>query len=186
MNIQNLALCACIIGTVGSIVSLTLLAKREHALEKGKTLSELGARSDKTLREFRIILWTCGLLFAFALYGLILPSLDFNFFLTVTTSIVIVCELLLGFFPARQGLSLKIHNLVAFAMGLGMLMLTTAFVFQLSGVAMAIEIVIFGLMFAFGLLGLRHRHHFLYFELPFIFLSHISIFVAAIAVIKHV
>lgn len=186
MNLQTLALIACIVGTVGSIVSLTLLAKREHALEKGKTLSELGARSDKTLREFRVILWTCGLLFAFTLYGLILPKLDFNFFLTIATTIVVVCELLLGFFPARQGLSLKIHNEVAFAMGIGMLLLTTTFVFQLYGIAMAIEAVIFGLMFTFGLLALRRRHHFLYFELPFIFLSHISILVAAITVINHV
>lgn len=183
MNLQNLALCACIIDTLGSILSLSLLAKRGNALEKGKTLSELGARNNKTLREFRTILWTCGLLFAFALYGLILPNLGFNLLLTVTTTVVLVCELLLGFFPARHGLSLKIHNLVAFAMGIGMLLLATVFVFQLSGIAVAIEIAILSLMFMFGILAFRRRQHFLYFELPFIYLSHVSILVAAIAVI---
>lgn len=177
----NLALTACLLGTVTSIVSLTLFAKREHSYEKGKTLSELGARNEKTLREFRLILWSCGLLFAVAIYGLILPKLNFDPLLTVVATVVIACELLLGLFPARPGLTLKLHNWIAFIMGIGMLFLTAIFVSLLGGAVVAIEAAILCLMLVLGLLALIRKRHFLYFELPFIFLSHISILVAAVA-----
>ena len=180
---MHFGLLTSLLGTIISVASLTLLAKREHAVEKGKTLSELGSRNSQTLREFRIILWMCGLLFIVAMHWSILPGLGYPTLLTIVWLITIACELMLGLIPAQDDtLTGKIHNAIAFTMGSGMLLMTLLFSLSLSGYYQFAEMILFGFMFVLGIQIMKRNEHFLYYELPYIFLSHLSIVVAALSI----
>ncbi len=170
------------LGIALSTFGLGGFAIREHRKEKRRTVSELAAKDKKTLLEFRIILWTCGTLIAVCMFYLVLPSLHANNLLRLSYAVVFWCELLLAAIPAYENKLGKLHNVLAFAMAGGMLALAFCFIFTLSGNYALMEVGIFGSMVILGILALRYWDHFLYFQLPFIFMSHMSILIAAIAV----
>ncbi len=172
-----------LLGIILSSVSVTVFAVREHRLEKRRTLSELAAKDSKTLREFRIILWTCGSLISVMMYFLVIPRLGTGPLLIMFYTVVIGCELLLAMIPARKGRLGKVHDYLAYGMGMGMLALAFVFATTLTGTYALLEWFIFGLMSILCLFAAKYWDHFLYFELPFIFLSHVSILLAAIAVL---
>lgn len=182
---MNIAFVCGLLGIVISTVSVAIFASREHRLEKRRTLSELAAKNPKTLREFRIILWTCGTLISIMMYFLVLPNISTGPWLTIFYTVIIFCELTLAIIPAyintRSG---KIHNYLAYGMGTGMLALALSFSILLTGIYSTLEYVIFGIMFVLCVLAIRYWEHFIYFQLPFIFLSHMSILVAALAVLR--
>ena len=181
---MNIAFVCGLLGIVISTVSVAIFASREHRLEKRHTLSELAAKNAGTLREFRIILWTCGTLISIMMYFLVLPNLSTGPWLIIFYTIIIFCELTLAVVPAytstRSG---KIHNYLAYGMGTGMLALAMSFAVILKGAYSLIEYAIFGVMFFLCILTIRYWDRFIYFQLPFIFLSHMSILIAAVAVL---
>lgn len=166
-----------------STISILLFSTREHRLEKRRTLSELAARNPSTLREFRIILWVCGTLISIMMYGLVLPNLSAAIYMTIFYTIIIFCELSLAIIPAHNDtFSGKIHNFLAFGMGFGMLFLALCLARVLTGSYSIAGYTVSGLMFVLGMLGVIYYDRFIFFQLPFIFLSHVSLLIASLAV----
>ena len=125
-------------------------------------------------------MWTCALLFTFSIFQLVVPNLKYGKWLGALWIYCFVCELLLPFIPARQLIN-KIHNFFAFSMVFGMLILVLFFARSLNGAYAISQIVIFILMLILAMAALILRKHFIYFQLPYIYLSHLSVVVAVLA-----
>lgn len=172
-----------LIGIILSSVGITVLAKREYHIEKKPTLSELAARDGKTLRKFRIILWICVPLISIMMYSLVIPGLSNGLWLFLFYTLIASCEVFLALLPASGRTRWK-HDVFAWGMALGMIVITPAFALMLTGVCALLESLIFGAMIMLSFLGIKYYERFIFFQLPYIFLSHMSILVAAIAVLR--
>lgn len=177
---NNWAFYISVFATVISAVSLSTIAYREHDRTQPRTLSELVAAQDHLLHRFRNILFLCGTLFAVPMYGYIIPHSAYSVWLFVAWTMGYIGNLLAGFVPAR-GATQRFHELCAQLMAAGMIGLGYLFWLGLSGSYATIE-----LGFAIGMsvcaVGtIVDRPRFLYYELPFLYLSHLSIVVAAYA-----
>jgi cadmium resistance protein CadD (predicted permease) len=170
-----------LLGIILSTIGMTGFAIKEHKKEKRRTLSELAAKDQKTLLEFRIITWVCGGLISVMMYWLVIPRMPSSLWFTIIYIVIIGGELLAATLPARDNKLGKLHELIAYGMGIGMLLLALSHGASFTGVYSAIEYTLFGMMILLCILTLKYWDHFLYFEIPFIFLSHVSIFAAAIA-----
>jgi hypothetical protein len=168
------------LGTVISIVGWTYLGWRKHDASMPRNLSQIGAEHSRTLLYYRTVLWVCGPMFAITVYLIILPRIDAKLLLALCFSGVVIPEMLVGVFPAR-GRSLNVHNTFAILMGLCMGLLTLLFSYALDGVYHHILSAIVAIMFAIAAMILFDPRRHLYYELLYLFLSHISILVAAIA-----
>src|SRR5947209_16610647 len=87
------------LGTFLSIVGWLYLVTNNHDHINPRTLSELAAQEGK-LGYFRAVIWICGTLFALTLFLFISPRLHYQPFSTISAAAVIICEMLLGAFPA--------------------------------------------------------------------------------------
>jgi hypothetical protein len=168
-------------GTIISICSLSYLAWKEHVVENPRTLSQLAADKHHILRYFRLTLLTCGPLFAVTTYGFILPVFKYRLALVVTSALMFVPELLVAIFPAR-GKTKTLHDSLGTIMGFGMFSLAITFAAGLRSGYRYIEIVLICLMAAVAIGTLIDKKRYLLYELPFIYLSHISIVIAALAI----
>jgi hypothetical protein len=169
-----------ILATVISITGLTYIVIKNQDKTTDRTLSKIGIISKKTEKEFAVILLVCGLLFAVAMQFYILPYIDAGIFLLIVWYVTIVTELSLAFLPASYGWKLKVHNFVSFSMATSMWMLTGAIAVFTNGIFAIITSVILLAMFVLALLAGVKRHNFVYYELPYIFLSHISVILLAL------
>ena len=168
--------------TLISIPSLTCLAWKEYDSGNPRTLSELAAKNKGTLTYFRTVLWLCGSLFALALF----PSatyFDNRMLIILGSTLMIGGELLLAWLPARSK-TMRAHNILAIVMAIGMLILAVTFIAELTDVYRLVAIIIGASMGLLALLTFVDRKHFVFYELPFIFLSHLSIVIALFAIVK--
>lgn len=163
-----------------SIIGLGRIAYAEHDRTQPRTLSELAAAQDHLLRKFQKILWLCGTLFAITMYGLLIPRTSYALPITLGWSLEYICEILAGFIPAH-GNTLRLHDLLARGMSAGMLILAYAFCWSTDGAYASTEIGIAIAMSIAATLTFIDKKRFLLYELAFIFLSHISILVALLA-----
>lgn len=168
------------IGTILSIVSLSYLAIKEYKSGESRTLSELGGLHDQALQQFRAILWICGTLFTITMLFFIAPRLQSPFMYVIWLA-TYACEVLLGIFPAHKGIKGKLHNIFAFTMAAGFLITSIYFTLRLDGIYQTIMWVILVIFTILALLALADKKRFLFYELAFIYLSHISICVAALS-----
>ena len=167
------------LATLISIVGWTYMAYRDHDKVNPRTLSELGAARRSTLTYFRAVLWVCGLLFAVTMYFFVVPRVAHALLQAIAWSITFLCEVLLGVFPA-MGKTARLHDVLAGTMAIGMLIMAYLLSWSLQGSAMHVEIVVALVMSILGFGAVVNRRNFIFYELPFIFLAHITIVVAAI------
>jgi hypothetical protein len=178
---------AFVCGLLGVGLSTLLVlsfAIRESKVERRRTLSELAARNEKTVKDFRIILWTCGTLISVMMYGLVIPNTEASRLVFLFYSAAYISEIALAVVPARKGLQGLFHNIFAYTMGLGMLSLAFVFGATLTGAYGTAQYVLCGLMVVLMSCALIFSKHFLLFELPFIFTSHVTLVIAAIYVLN--
>lgn len=168
------------IGTSISIVAWTYLALKEHLTHIPRTLSELASEKPQALRYYRIVLWTCGPLFAVTTLGFIVPRVAYTVPVGIACGLTIMAELLVGVFPAQRG-RITIHDIIAGVMGLSMIASAYLFAWSLHGFYTNAEMVFTIFMTLLALLCLIDRKRYLFYELPFIFLAHFSVLIAAIA-----
>jgi len=168
------------LGTVLSIISLTWLARREHEAGFAGTLSALGGKHDKALQQFRAILWVCGTLFTISVLFFIAPRLDSAFMFSVWL-VTYICEVLLGVFPDHKGWQRLWHNIFAYGMALGFLVTAIFFCLRLSGGYQIASWAILAGMLVSVFTTVIDRKRFLYYELSYIYLSHIGICIAALS-----
>lgn len=171
------------IATLISIVGLGRLAAREHNRDMPRNLSQLAAAEQRLLVRFRNILVICGVLFAITVFGFIVPRMT-DIWVAIFGGLMIGGELLAGLIPAR-GKTVLLHNGLAQVMALGMFGLALLFWINLEGVYAWLELALLGSMVVMGILTLLDRRRYIIYELGYIYLSHTSILVAAIALGRH-
>ena len=170
------------VGTLLSVVLLTNLARIEHDPLKPRTLSQLASQSIKLINRFRLTLLICGSLFAVTMYFLIIPAAKKPMPLLFSWSIYYLSVLLLALFPDRSGVQKILHNIFAYLMGITMLITVALLISVVSGTYRLAEIGILLAMCSLSLLTIIDKKRFIFYELPFIYLSHLSILAAAISV----
>jgi hypothetical protein len=168
-------------GTFLSVSLLSCLAWKEHNSELPRTLSQLAAQNKKLVNYFRVVLWTCGTLFAITMFGYIIPRVLHSGLQLIAWVVYYVCELLLALFPARGTIEKQLHSIFSYSMGAAMLATAFLFIVNVHGVHARIEVGITCSMAILAMLTLLDKKRFIFYELPFIYLSHASILVAAIA-----
>ncbi len=168
------------VATLLSVTLLTRLAIQEHDSQKPRTLSELAASDTRLLRQFRMILFVCGTLFSISIFFYIAPAVENSWLIAVVWLIAYLGEILLAIFPATSQ-NPKLHNIPAYTMGLAMNIMPFVLATNLDGVYAVSELLIGVVMFPLIPLANLQRHKFLQYELPFIYLSHLSILVALVA-----
>lgn len=169
-------------GTAISIASLSHFAVTQRGNLKTRTLSELATTEQKLLVRFRNILLFCGSLFAISMFGFIVPRAPHALPVLVLGIGMMTGELLVGIIPAQNS-TRRLHESLAALMGASMLILPFVFWYSFTGAYKLSEALLALSMLA--LLSLMasdtYRKNFVTYELAFIFLSHISIVVAALA-----
>jgi len=164
-----------------SVTCLTYLAWREHNPEKPRTLSELAADNQKLVNRFRTVLWVCGTLFAFTMFFYVVPRVTHAHYQLMAWIVYYGCEVLLGIFPARGNVERLLHNVFAYVMGVAMLVTVFLFALEFRGIFTIIESALTITMVILGVLTTLDRKRVIFYELPFIFLSHVSILTAIFA-----
>ncbi len=168
------------LGTFLSVVGWCYMARNEHDKANPLTLSELGAARQSTLKYFRSVLWICGPQFAITMFFFIVPRISHELLFTISWSITFLCEMLVGVFPAK-GKTLLVHEAIGLTMSAGMLLMAYLFCWSLHGIFLHIEVAFALIMSGLIAFFAFNRHNRLFYELAFIFLSHFTILVAAVA-----
>jgi hypothetical protein len=168
------------VATIVSIFGLTRLALRNHDPAYPRTLSQLAAAEQALLVRFRSILLFCGVLFATTVFGFIVPRVDYAWLVALFGALMIGGELLAAVVPAR-GNTVRVHSSAAQVMAIGMLGLPFLFWFGLPGVYSSLELALGLAMSLLAVLTLVDKRRFVAYELVFIFASHFSILIAALA-----
>lgn len=140
----------------------------------------LALANKKTLRQFRTILWVCGSLIAVTLLFFIAQRLHSDL-LYQLWAVTWVCELLTGVIPTRGGWLYMLHSAFAYGMALGFFITAAYFAYHFTGGYQLLSTGIFVLMSIMILSTFVDRKHFLFYELSYIFLSHIGVIIAALA-----
>lgn len=177
-----LVLYSAFLGTFLSVTLLSYLAWKEHNPQLPRTLSKLAAQNRELINWFRAVLWTCGTLFAVTMFFHVIPAVQHQNTLLITWTVYYVCELLLALFPARGTIENLLHTIFSYAMSAAMFITAVLFSISLSGIYKDIEIGITIAMLMFAMLTYLDKKRFIFYELLFIYSSHISILVAAIAI----
>ena len=170
-----------ILGALLSVAGWSLFVYRTYDANKHFTLSEFGAQTPRTIFYFRLILWVCGPLFALTMFGYVAPVLH-NSLLRLCLGLAIAGEMLLGLVLPTGGKATTIHQSLAALMGCGMIGSTACFIYLLNSFR---EVQLFCLLGMVGLslyaIIITHRRKFVFYELCFIFLSHLSLVLAALS-----
>lgn len=169
-------------GATISVFSLTRFAVSLRHKLRGRTISEVATLEQRSLSQFRLILLLCGILFAVTLFGFIVPNTPNKLLVFVASVAIIGGELLAGIIPAHKS-TVKIHEALAGIMGLGMLAFPYIFWGDLTGMFKGLEAFLAIAMTLAVILMFtdRSKKLFVTYELSFIFASHISIVLAALA-----
>ena len=177
-----LAVYIVLIAIVISTIGLNLLVAKGYKPSKANTLSELVAQRATLLWEFRIVLWICVILFSLALFLYIIPYAPrSHIWLYVVSIYVCITEVLASLFPAK-GRWLFLHNVSAKSMAAAMVVLTVLFANALNGGPRQIEGILAASLAILLVAANLDYKHFIYYEMPFLFISHLSILIAALAI----
>ena len=179
---SGLVFIAAFLATLGSIIWLTKIAvQSRHSIEL-KSLSERAATTDQLLTTFRIVLVTCSTLFSVSIYLFIAPRLHNGIPAVIAWTCTYIGILLAAALPARDK-TLRSHIFAAQCMGAGMLVLAYIFWKSLSGSYASIELAIAICMSLLAVLTYIDMKRYIIHELAFIYLNHVTIVVAAIALL---
>lgn len=170
-----------LVATLLSVIGLGHIAFKYHDRRQPRTLSELAAAQEPLLNRFRTILWVCGTLFAITVYGYIVTRINHAPLIAGAWTLTYAGNLFAAIIPARDK-RLRLHNICAQAMGIGMLMMAYLFWLNLHGVYAGVEACLSLAMTLLMVLTFTDRSRYIFYELSFIFLSHASILVAVLAI----
>lgn len=169
------------IATALSIVGWLYFVHREYAVDRPTTLSDLSTRSRKTRLYFRTLMLVCPLLFAITGLWFVHCRLE-NTTITALWLTTIFCCMMAGIFLPTHGREKLLHTFSAVIMGLAMLALAAAGAVIVPRYN-AVLWLIFVVMAALAIIGPRQKRHYIMYELGFIFLSHVSMVVIALAAV---
>lgn len=173
---------AAFLGTFLAITILTYIAWKEHHPDQPRSLSSLVAQRKQLVSWFRVVTAVVSTLFAVTMYFFIIPRVQYGALLFVVWTIGWISDLLLATFPERGTIEKQLHSFFAYTMALVFIVMGVIFIFSLDGIYRLLELGITLCMLILAALAQLDREQFIFYELPFIYLSHFSILVAAIAV----
>ncbi len=169
------------LGTLISITGLTMFAKSRYDSKHPRTLSEMATISDRSMMVFRLILYPCAVLFGVTNLAYVAPLSSQPTSIAVAAIIMCGSEMVLAALPARGRSSRYLHNVFAYIMGASMFSLALFYVATLSGGPRQIIIGIIGLMATLSMGCWIDKKRFIFYELPYIYLSHLSILIVAVS-----
>ena len=175
---NRLVFCPVFVATALSVGGWAYFVWREHDAAHPVELSKLAVRNRANAIYYRTFMWLCPLLFAITGWWHVAPRVD-NILLVALWLISCSCCMLAGVFLPKGGKPERLHDIFAYAMGLAMLAL--AFVAAWAVSSIAVWFVAFA-MAAIAITGPRLRHHYIFYELGFIYLSHASMVLITLAV----
>lgn len=167
------------LGTIVSIISLSHIALSEHDRSSPKTFSELVAAERHLLFRFRWISILCSTLLAITVYWFIAPRSSYGLAQSLAWSLEYLGGMLMLTFPAKDKF-LALHTVCAQAMAIGMFVLACLFLPVLDGSYFNLGLVCAIAMTVFGVATIIDKGRFIIHELAFIFISHITICIAAL------
>jgi hypothetical protein len=170
-----------LVATAGSIIGLTLFAKSAFDSRSTRTLSEMAATSPGRMLAFRAILLPCSALFLITLVWYVAPISRTPALVIVPALAMCLSEMVLAIIPAKGGWEGTTHNSLAYVMGASMYALVTLFWISSQGGLRLTEGTIAVLMTLLFFGTTLDRRRFVFYELPYIYLSHISIVAVALA-----
>jgi hypothetical protein len=182
MPMPALTFYAAFVGTFLAITILTYIAWKEHHPDLPRSLSGMVAQRKQLVNWFRVVTAVVSTLFAVTMYFFIIPRVQYGALLFVVWTIGWVSDLLLATFPERGTIERLLHSFFAYTMALVFILIAVVFIFSFSGGYRLVEIGITASMLILAMLAQLDRKRFIFYELPFIYLSHFSILVAALAV----
>ncbi|HET7630386.1 MAG TPA: hypothetical protein VFK03_03355 [Candidatus Saccharimonadales bacterium] len=165
-----------------SMTALTSLALNLHDRRQPKSLSQLVTAELKFLRKFRNILLICGTLFSITMFGYVIPSFKWPLALLVVWSLAYLSNAAIAFTPAADKTAF-IHTKLAQLMAASFLATAYLFAFGLSGFHAQIELTLAIGMSLLSILVVVDPRRFIVYELSFIYLSHVSVLVASLALL---
>lgn len=161
-----------VLGTILSVAGWLSFVWAYGGRDTALTLSELATRSPWQRLHYRTVLWLCGALFLFAA----LVSTGFGQVTLIFWVMMVIFEMMAGVILPTNEVRTRIH--LFFAYGMGVFMLA-------AGVSFAIDVwtvwLLILAMVASFVLGLTDRGRLLYYEMAFIFLSHLTFILAVFA-----
>lgn len=173
-----------LIATIGSVFNLSKIAKEKHLPGAPKSLSERAALETRLLRQFRTTLLTCSTLFAIAIYGFIAPQVTNGWWVAGAWTLTYIGIIIAAVLPAT-GKTFVPHVVAATTMGIGMVLLALTFWMSFSGVSAAAELSITAAMALLGILTFVDTKRYIFYELALLYLNHVSIVVATLALLNH-
>ena len=168
------------IGTAISVLGLTWLAKWLYDPKMPRTLSEMATISPQAMLVFRAVTLPCSVLFALTSLLFIAPQTSLSFWISLAAILMCGSEIIVIIFPA-SGQSKLWHNILAYTMGFAMIGLAYLFAQALNGSARMAEYITITAMIIFAIGILTDRRRFIFYELPYIYLSHLSILIAVVS-----
>lgn len=167
------------LGTIGSIVAHGYFAISKHDSENPKTLSELAAAERHLLIRFRWTVLGFSSLMAITVYWFIVPRNSYALAQSLAWSLEYLGGFLMAVVPAKDKL-LKLHNTFAQSMAVGMLSLAYLFLPALEGYYFGFGLACALAMTLFGIATVFDKKRYIFHEMTFIFISHITICIAAL------
>ena len=181
MPMPALTFYAAFLGTFLAITILTYLAWKEHNPDLPRSISGIAAQNRRLVNWFRVVTVVVSTLFTVTMYFFIVPKIQYGAALFVVWTICYASDQLLALFPERGTIERQLHTFFGYTLALGFLATTIIFILSFSGSYRVTEIGILVCMLILGVLTRLDRKRFIFYELPFIYLSHVSILVAAVA-----
>jgi hypothetical protein len=170
--------------TAVSVTGLTWLAKAYYDPKRPRSLSEIATSSKRSMTVFRSILYPCSILFGITNLALIAPLSGMPVAIAMAAIVMCGCEIVLATIPATHGLSKRLHNIFANTMGAAMFALAVLYWAVLAGAPrrlMVVVVVVMALLFVGTVVD---RKRFVFYELPYIYLSHLSILIVAVSLLS--
>ena len=182
MSIVHLSAIVCAgVGVALSVIQIIALFIREYDKETHHTLSHVGAKDARVLAHFRRILIVCGTLITIGVLFGIAPYTSQQLGLSVLWVAVLLCEVGAALIPAKKGIAEVLHTILGLLMGIGFLAFAILMVRILPIGAVTVEYYLCLLMGLMIVLAAALPKKLVYFELAYIFFSHVSIVVALFA-----
>lgn len=178
---NNWAFYPVFVATAISMAWWTYFAWREHDPAHPVELSKFALRSKWHATAYRIFMFLCPPLFGLTGIYYVALRIEDVFALTLWMVCVLGC-MFAGTFLPRGGWQTVLHNIGAYSMAVAMLGLPIRLAMLLPQASVVLSIITVLMVVCIAMGSLIRRRHYVFYEVGFIFLSHISMIVAALAV----
>jgi hypothetical protein len=172
---------AAFLGTFISVTFLTTLAWREHYPDQPRSFSSLVAQKKQLVRSFRIASVVVSTLFTITILIFIVPKVQYGAVLFVVWTICYFSELLLATFPERGTIETQLHSIFAYTMALCMVATVVVLIPSFGGGVRMLEVGTLICMLVLAALAQFDKRRFIFYELSFIYMSHVSILTVLLA-----